>query len=194
MSKFSIELPNRIFLRNVDGKAIYWDTENVPEAVMAKIAEVGAKTVLTNAYNGGGAKASDAERLAALQKKMDSWARGEFNVVERGESAYTGMKEAAIDHYRAQTNASQKQAEDAFRALVVEAFGKDAKATFGNVLDAMAQLRVKDGEFDNAADAREAIEAFYAKLADDAAKAREKSSKKLVAPKLDLSAFKKASK
>lgn len=192
MSKFAIELPDRIFLRNVDGKAISWDTTSVPEAVMAKIAEVGAKTVLTNAYNGGGANATTSERLAALQKKMDSWARGEFNVVERGESAYTGMKEAAIDHFREATNASQKQAEDYFRGLVVEAFGKDAKATFSNVLDAMAQQRVKDGEFDNAADAREAIEAFYAKLADDAAKKRAKAADKLVAPKLDLSAFKKA--
>lgn len=191
MAKFSIELADRIFIRNVDGKAVNWDVASMPESVIAKITEVGAKTILTNAYNGGGAKATDAEKLAAMQKKMDSWARGEFNVVERGESAFTGMREAWTDEFRAATGASLKQADTFLADKVKGALGKDAKASFTNYLDVTAAELVKAKEFDNALDAREALEAHYAKLADDAAKARAKASAKLEAPKLDLSAFKK---
>lgn len=194
MAKFVIEMPDRITVRTVNGAPVYWEVAKMPESVMADIARVGGLTVLTNAFNGGGANATEAERLAAMQKKLDAWERGEFRVVERGESAFTGMREAWLDEFRAATGASLKQAETFLRDKVTAALGKDAKATFSNYLDVTAAELVKANEFESAADAREALEAHYAKLADDAAKARAKAGAKIEAPKLDLSAFKKSAK
>lgn len=194
MAKFTIELPDRITVRTVGGSPVYWEVAKMPESVMADIARVGGLTVLTNAFNGGGSKATDAERLAAMQKKLDAWERGEFRVVERGETAFTGMREAWLDEFRAATGASLKQAESFLADKVHATLGKDSKATFSNYLDVTAAELVKAGEFDNAADAREALEAHYAKLADDAAKARAKAGAKIEAPKIDLSAFKKPTK
>lgn len=188
----TLTLPKRVVLGSVDGKPVYWDLEATVPLIGAKLVEVGGRTVLTNAYNGGGSKATDAEKVAARQKKLDAWARGEFNVVERGETAFTGMREAFLDEFREATGASQKQAEAFIADAVHNALGKDAKATFSNYLDVRAAELVKAGEFESAGDAREALESHYAKLADDAAKARAKTAAKLEAPKLDLSAFKKA--
>jgi hypothetical protein len=189
----SLSFPNRVFLRNVGGKPISLDVSALPDAIVERVFEVGAKTILTNVYNGGGKDASDAEKLAALQKKMDAWARGEFAVVERGESQFTAMREAWLDEFRAATGASIKQADEYLSAKVKDALGKDAKATFSHFLDVTANEYVAAKQFDNAADAREALEAHYAKLADDAAKQRDEAAKKLKAiPALDLSAFKKA--
>lgn len=192
MLKRSIELTPRIMLRTVAGNAIYLDVDKLPDPIIAKVFEAGAKVILTNAFNGGGKDATEAERLAAMQKKMDAWSRGEFAVVERGESAFTGMREAWLDEFREATGATIKQA-DAFLAdKVHSALGKDAKATFSNYLDVTAKELVKAGQFESDADAREALEAHYAKLANDAAERRAKAKAKLEAPKLDLSAFKKA--
>lgn len=190
----TLSIANRIFLRTVDGKPVNWDTANCPDPLFEKLIEVGAKTILTNVYNGGGKDATPAEKLAALQKKLDAWARGEFNVVERGESQFTAMREAWVDETRAATSMTIKQADEYLRAKVVEKYGKDAKATFSLFLDATAAEYVAAGQFESAADAREALESHYAKLADDAAKAREKASAKIEVPTLDLSAFKKVAK
>lgn len=191
-STYAIELPDRVLVRTVAGEAVYWDISKLPLAVLAEVCRVGGLTILTNAYNGGGGNATEAERLAAMKKKLDAWERGEFRVVERGESAFTGMRESFIDEFRAANGASLKQAEAFIADKVHAAMGKDSKATFSNYLDVTAAELVKSGEFESAADAREALEGHYAKLADDAAKARAKASAKLEAPKLDLSAFKKA--
>lgn len=188
----TITLPDRIFLRTVGGKAINCDTRKLNESVMAKIAEVGIKTILTNVYNGGGKDASESEKLAALQKKLDAWERGEFAVIERGENQFTAMREAWVDELRAATKMTAKQCDEYLREKVKAKFGDDHKATFSAFLDATASEYVEAGQFDNAADAREALEAHYAKLADDAAKEREAASAKVVVPTLDLSAFKKA--
>lgn len=189
----SINLPNSLFLRNVDGKAVNLPMQSLPDSVIEKIVEVGAKTVLTNVYNGGGKDASKAEKLAALTKKIDAWKRGEFNVVERGESQFTAMREAWMDEIRAATKMTIKQADEYLSAKVKEALGKDTKATFTAFLDVTAAEYVAAKQFDNVTDAREALEAHYAKLADDAAKARDEAAKvKVEVPALDLSAFKKA--
>lgn len=188
----TVNVADRIFLRTVDGKPVNWDAKDVPDSIIEKLIEVGAKTILTNVYNGGGATATTSEKLAQLQKKLDAWKRGEFNVVERGENQFTAMREAWMDEIRAATSMSIKEADEYLRGKVRAKFGEDHKATFSAFLDATAAEYVAAGQFENDADAREALEAHYAKLADDAAKAREKASAKVVVPTLDLSMFKKA--
>lgn len=189
MTKVTANIADKIFLRNHNGEAIY-----VPGETLAKVAdkliEVGAKTILTNVWNGGGKDATDAERLAALQKKIDSWNKGDFNVVERGESQYSAFREVYVADCIA-AGFTTKQAEDAIKAKVAERLGKDTKATFANFIEASAIEYAESGEMTRD-EARTALEAYYAKESDRRAKEREKASAKIELPKLDLSAFAKA--
>lgn len=188
MTKHTIELADRIFLRNHNGEALYVTAEQMAP-VLSKLVEVGAKTVLTNVWNGGGKDATDAERLAALMKKLDSWSKGEFNVVERGESQYSAFREVYIADCIA-AGFTTKQAEDALKAKVLERLGKDTKATFANFIEASAIEYAEGGDM-NRDEARSALEAYYAKESDRRAKEREAAKAKIELPKLDLSAFKK---
>lgn len=188
MTKVSVELPASIFLRNHEGKALSVTAEQMTP-VLAELIKVGAKTVLTNVWNGGGKDATDSERLAALQKKLDAWSRGEFNVTERGESQYTAFKEVFIADCIAAGHTT-KSAEEAIRAKVAELLGKDTKATFANFIEATAIEYEKAGDMTRD-EARNALEGYYANEADKRAKAREAANAKIELPKLDLSAFKK---
>jgi hypothetical protein len=188
MGKHTVELPATIFLRNHEGKALV-ATEAQLAPVLSKLVEVGAKTILTNVWNGGGKDATDAERLAALLKKLDAWAKGEFNVVERGESQYTAFREVYVADCIA-AGFTTKQAEDALKAKVLDKLGKDTKATFANFIEASAIEYAEGGEMSRD-DARTALEGYYAKEADRRAKERESASAKIELPKLDLAAFKK---
>lgn len=193
MFKVEIELPETVFMRNVGGKAI-----NLPLAEIAKHPKViadlvvgGAKIISTNTFNGGGKETAEPVRLAQMQKRWDAWLRGEYVMVERGETAFTGMREAFIAECVA-AGMTTGDAEKLIKAKVAERLPEGTKATFGNYLDASALEYVEAEQFETAADAREALEGHYAKLADEAAKRRAKVSAKLVAPTIDLSAFKKA--
>lgn len=189
MTQFNINLPESIFLRNVAGKAISCKPAEF-EAILGRVCEVGIKTILTNVYNGEGKDATETERLAKLEKKLDAWKRGEFVVVERGESSYTPMREVFISDC-VRDGLTVKQAEQAMRDAVTERLGKDAKATFSNYLDATAAAMAEGDEFDDAASAREALEGYYAAEAEKRAAAAAKVSAKVKVPTLDLSAFKK---
>lgn len=203
MFKVTIELPEKAVLFTTDDKqdmAINFKAMDdsgklVPFLSGKSGALVRALRIpLMNAYNSPGASGTPAEKLAAAKKRRDSWERGDWAIVERGESEHTAMREAWIDDFRLQTGATQKEAESHIRATVVEAYGKDSKATFGNFIDATAQSHVDNGDFDNLADARDAVESALKLLVEAAAKRREEAAKKAIVPTLDLSAFKKKAK
>lgn len=188
MGKHTINLPTSIFLRNHNGEALVV-TEAQLAPVLTKLVETGAKTILTNVWNGGGKDATDAERLAALLKKLDSWSKGEFNVVERGESQYSAFREVYVaDCITA--GFTTKQADTAIQTKVAERLGKDTKATFANFIEASAIEYAEAGDMTRD-EAREALEAYYAKEADRRATERAKASAKIELPKIDLAAFKK---
>ena len=188
MAKVTVNVPDRIFLRNHNGEAIYATAEQLT-AVADKLLEVGAKTILTNVWNGGGKDATDAERQAALSKKLDSWSRGEFNVVERGESQYSAFREVFVADCVA-AGMTTKAADEAIKAKVAELLGKDTKATFANFIEASAIEYAKGGTMTRD-EAREALESYYAKESDRRAKEREKAGSKIALPTIDLAAFKK---
>lgn len=188
MSKHTIELPASIFLRTHAGKAINV-TEDQLAPVLAKLVEVGAKTILTNVWNGGGKDATDSERLAALDKKLAAWSRGEFNVTERGESQYSAFREVWLADMIAAGN-STKASEDFLRAKVAERLGKDTKATFANFIEASA-IEIAEGKEMTRDEARNALESYYASESDRRSKEREKAGSKVTLPTIDLAAFKK---
>lgn len=179
MTTVTFERPAPTLLRTVAGKPVYLDWALVPEAVMSAIMIGGAKIILTNAFNGGGKDVSETARLAQMLKRIDAWQRGEYVQVERGENAYTAMKEAFVDERRAATGASAKDVEASIRVLVTATFGKDEKATFARFLDAIATLKAKEPGALPMAEIRTKLEVKYAKLADDARKARDAVSAKL---------------
>lgn len=193
MTKFTIELPASIFIRTHAGKALNVVPAEV-EKVLGKVAEIGMKTILTNVWNGGGKDATDAERLAAFLKKLDSWKRGEFNVVERGESQYTAFREVFVADCIA-AGMTTKGAEDAIKAKVSERLGKDAKATFANFIESTAieYMEASKGSDDvmTRDEARERLEAYYAHESDRRAKEREAAGKKIKLPVIDLASFRK---
>lgn len=120
------------------------DLYQVPESVIAKILEVGARTILTNTYNGGGKDATEAEREAKVDAKVKAWLSGDFNANggERGDSLATEMKDAFIAK-QIVNGRTVKQAEATIRDTVTAAFGKDEKASFGRFLEAVATLKAK---------------------------------------------------
>lgn len=195
MTNVAITLPASTFIRTVkdkDGKGVSFNVvwDELPAEVVARICEAGAKVILTNAYNGGGKDASEAEKTAAMVKKLDSWKRGEFNVVERGESFYTAWKQVYLADCVA-AGMTVSAAESLLKDKVTERLGKETKATFANYLEATALEYVDAGEFEDKAAALEALEAHYTAKAQEAAEAAAKAAEKIKAPKLDLSAFKK---
>lgn len=183
----TLTLPNRIRLYDHDGAPVYWNLAETVPLIGAKLVEVGGRTVLTNVRNGGGKAASDAERNAAVLKKLDAWKRGEFNVTERGESAYTAWREVFVQDCIT-AGLTTKAAEDGIKAKVLERLGKDAKATFANFIEASAIEYAEGGEMTRD-DARERLEAYYASEAER--RAKERADVKVSLPTLDLSAFKK---
>lgn len=191
MTMYQIELPDSIFIRTHDGKALNVKPGDIT-AVLGKVAEVGMKTILTNVWNGGGKDATDAERLAAFLKKVDSWKRGEFNVVERGDSQYTAFREVFMADCIA-AGLTTRNAEEAIKAKVADKLGKDTKATFANFIEASAIEHAEGGDMTRD-EAREALEGYYAAESDRRAKEREKAGSKVKLPTIDLAAFKKAPK
>lgn len=184
----TITLPETIFLRNHEGQALHVTAEQMAP-VIDKLISVGAKTILTNVYNGGGEKATPAERLAAVQKKLDAWSKGEFNVVERGESQYTAMREVFVADMVAAGHTTAAAAE-AIKAKVAERLGKDTKATFANFIEASAIEYAEAGDMTRD-EARTALENYYASEADRREKERAKAGTKVELPKIDLAKFKK---
>lgn len=189
MTAISINMPAATHLRNVGGKSVKLDWSKVPAGILPAILEVGAKTVLTNAFNGGGKGATEAEKLAAMEKKMAAWYRGEFNVVSRGESGMGALKEQYIDERRADTGASRADVERAIKATVASVFGRDESATFGKFLDAVAALKCRADDNLNAADVREELEAALAERAEKAAQARVWVRDKIDTSSIDLASL-----
>lgn len=185
-NEYTITLSDGILIRSHAGEAIRWNPSETPD-ILSQLALVGAKTILTNVWNGGGKDATDAERLAALTKKLDAWKRGEFNVTERGESQFTAMREVYIADCVA-AGLTTKQAETALRDKVAAFMGADTKATFANFLEASAIEAAKAGDMSRD-EAREALESYYAAEADKREKERAKAGAKIEAPKIDLAAF-----
>lgn len=185
----SVTLPTRINLRTHNGEPVYIEAEKHIGPVASKALEVGVRTMLTNVWNGGGKDATDAERFAALMKKLDAWARGEINVTERGESQYSAFREVWLADMIAAGNTT-KASEDYLRAKVAERLGKDAKATFANFIEASAIEAAEGGEM-NRDEARMALESYYASESDRRAKEREKAGSKVKLPTIDLASFKK---
>jgi hypothetical protein len=199
MTKVTLNLPSAITvaLGKDSGKRQEVETARVAANVWEAIAVAGAKVILTNVFNGGGKDASFDDKAAAVQKKLDAWYRGEFAVIERGDSAMTAMKEACLEYRISQYGETMAQAERHIRDTVKETFGEKESATFGKYLDAVgtALAREQHGKAATAeqvAEARATVEAFYQGLADEAARKRAEIAAKVKAPKLDLSMFKKA--
>jgi hypothetical protein len=198
MTNVSFQLATgSIFIRTVvvDGKtqAFNVDIADLPETVLASIFQTGMKVLLTNVYNGGGKDATDSERVAALQKKVDSWKRGEFNVVERGESFFTAWREVYLADCIA-AGMTSKAADANLKEKVTARFGKDMKATFSAYLDAMALDYVEAGAAPDTASARQALEGYYMAETQKREEAAAKASAKIVAPTIDLKAFMKKAK
>lgn len=196
MPKLNINLPTSITvaLGKDTGQRLVVECARVPANVVEAIFVAGAKVILTNAYNGGGKEAKQADKEAAARKKLDAWYRGEFNVVNRGESGMTALREAYVDDVRAKTGATAKAVEDSIRATVASVFGDKEPATFGRFIDAVGLLIAKQKHGAKPSDEqvqteRDGFEAKYQGLADEAAKRRADATAKLDLTNLVLADF-----
>lgn len=190
MEKITFEVDGKFNLRTYNGEPVYVDTAKHLAPVAAKLFEVGMRTVLTNVWNGGGKDATEAERYASVMKKLDAWTKGEFNVTERGESAYSAYREVFIADCVA-AGLTVKAAEEAIKTKIAERLGKDTKATFANFIEATAIEYAEADKSMTRDEARESLERYYASESDRRAKEREKASGKVKLPTIDLAAFKK---
>lgn len=185
MAKVTINLPTaHIIKRHADGDIIL-DLTKLPLPIVEQICTIGAQTVLINAWNGGGAAATDSEKRAAVMKKIDAWLRGEWsaNGGARGDAFSTLMKEAYVEAVVAATGASPKKVDESMAALVKSTFGEKAANRFTRFLDAKAKVEAKRDGADEA-DVRKALEDKWAAAATALAAERAK-----VADKLDLTSI-----
>lgn len=201
MQKVSFNLPDTITVLagRESGDKVVVETKRLAahaEALFPAMMTAAIKVILTNAYNGPGAKAHQSEKKIAMDKKLASWYRGEFNVVNRGDSATTALREAYIDDVRSKTNASARDVEASIKATVTAAFGSNESASFGRFMDAMALLLAreahgKDATPEQIGESREAFEAHYQALADEAAKRRGDAAAKIDLTAISLASFAK---
>ena len=176
MVNVSINVPASIMLRNVDGKPVYLNVEALPTAIIGKVFEAGAKVILTNAFNGGGAKSTEAEKLAQMLKRMDAWMKGEYAVTERGASQETLMREVYVARVMEAKGCSAADVDKAIKATVAKVMGKDTAAKFSTFISCVAKVKF-DGDTDGAVkweqDTIADLEKAAAELAAERAKATE---------------------
>lgn len=184
MVEVTITLPTATFIRNVGGKAVKLEWNKVPASVLADLLEGGAKVILGNAFNSGGKDRVESERLAQMQKRIDSWYAGQYAITERGDAQLTIVRDLYIAHVAAQNGVPVKAVEDAFAASIKETYGKDAKVSAENVIN-IAVRNIAAATDTDEATAREAFESEWFKRADE-----ERAARDAVKAKLDLSNLK----
>lgn len=192
MSKFNIVLADSVALFTGDNhKVAEIDTTRFTDAFVAEAFIKSLRIAAMNTYNGGGKDASAAEKQARLDKRLASWYKGEWAIVERGEGIMTAYKEEVFYPMALEQGMTLAAADKLIKEKVKEHFPPETKATFANYLNATA-IESK-GEFDgDQAAALEAIEAFYESELTERRAKQAKSASKIVAPKIDLAKFKKS--
>lgn len=165
MFKTEITLPDSTFILNHKGEAVNVDWTKMPASVLGGILEGGAKIILKNSYNSGGKDKPNAEKLASMQKRLDSWYKGDYAITERASSQATLMRECYVAEVQARTpGASVKAIEDKIKATVKGVLGESQNATFDNFLEAIAKGKYpKDTKAANEAKAK--LVAHYEKAA-----------------------------
>lgn len=147
-----------------------------------------------------GAANSDAVFESMRAKRAAVWLTGVWSSKGGGgERALTAVREAYVDDVRAKTGASVREVEANIKATVASAFGDKEPATFAKFIEAMGLALAKNEHGDKATaeqvgEAREAFEAHYQALADQAAKARAAAGAKVDLTSLTLAAFAKVAK
>jgi hypothetical protein len=190
MFTFTIELPESIKVAVGDtGKETLVDIAAIAKAHPGLIRNaalsgfIGTLNNISRGKDDDGKANSDAVWAAMRAKRVDAWLAGDWAMRAGGERAMTQLKEAFIDERRAATGATIAQVERSIKDLVANTFGKEEAATFGRFLDAVALMMVRrDTGGDDVklvTETREALEAKYQKLADEAKAARDKVSAKL---------------
>lgn len=152
------------------------DRAKLPENVINAILESGIKVILLNTYNGKGKDATADERQAALDKKLAAWYRGEFNVVERGDSFKSIMREAFYAAEAERLGLSASAVEKRYNKLIDDTLPKDAEGkapakSVDNLFRAVSMAVAKASNGD-AADVQKKLEAKYSAAAEELAKAR----------------------
>lgn len=151
------------------------DRAKLPENVVNAILESGIKVILLNTYNGKGKDATADERQAALDKKLAAWYRGEFNVVERGDSFKSLMREAFYAAEAERLGLSASAVEKRYNKLIDDTLPKDGDKAPAKSVDnlfravSMAVAKAQDGD---AAEVQKKLEAKYSAAAEELAKAR----------------------
>lgn len=187
--KVEIELVSSVFVRNdAKGKAINLDLTKVPANVIADLVVSGATVILNNTYNGGGKEKAVADKEAALLKRLDSWYKGNFTIIERAENQYTAMREQYASEQAEKFGRSRAQVDKVIKDTVEKTLGKEASATFSNFLLAVATQKFE--ALDDAAKAKTSIigirEEIERGLAERTAEAEAK--RKAVADSLEVPA------
>lgn len=175
MHKVTIELPDAVTIRTVKGKAFNVETAKVPANVLAALVEGGMKIIGNNVWNGGGKDVQEADRLAALEKRVKAWYAGQYAIVERegGQQLLTVAFEAWRDKMASDNGVTQKVMDDYLAGMVKDAFGKDAKLSADNKINAackaLAAESKTDAETERTAWNEKWMPIAEAKLADEAA-------------------------
>lgn len=141
-------MTSKIEVRRSDKRLVATvDLAKLGENVTRAILESGIKVILLNTYNGKGKDASDDDRQAALDKKLAAWYRGEFNVVERGDSFRSIMREAFYAAEAERLGLSTSAVEKRYNKLIEDTLpkvdGKPAAKSVDNLFRAVATAVAK---------------------------------------------------
>lgn len=170
MSKIEVRRSDKRLVATVDTAKL---AANVRDAIL----EAGIKVILLNTYNGKGKDATDDDRQAALDKKLAAWYRGEFNVVERGDSFKSLMREAFYAAEAERLGKSLSSVEKLYNKLIDDTLPKDGDKlpakSVDNLFRAVAMQVAKSRNEVNKAAAEKAGQEFVPVNPDDIQRALE---------------------
>lgn len=90
MTTLTIEVPAEIVVGTWDGDTVRFNPADMPGNILSDIFYHGALRVLRD---GVGGKDTDAEKVAAVRKRLDSWKAGSWAVAVRGAATDTLIRE-----------------------------------------------------------------------------------------------------
>ncbi len=186
MFKVEITLPNSTFVLNHKGEAVNVDWQKMPAGVLGDILEGGAKIILKNSYNSGGKDKGDAEKLAGMLKRLDSWYKGNYAIVERASSQATLMREAYVSEMQAKhPGLAASKVEAKIKETVKAQLGESENATFDNFLTALAMSK-HNGDRKAAQPTLEKLQAHWEGKAAELAAQRDAASVEIDLTDFDL--------
>ncbi len=192
MVTFTVELPDTVSVELGKDSGIFTvvPVKDFPESTIRFAVINGFQGALNNISRGtddDGKANSDDAWLALRTKRMTPWFEGSAWASTTRENVSSGVKDAFMADFMDKTGLDSKRADVYLKAKVVSAFGKDAKATLGNILESIALEKEKAKALPKGMSRESYVDGLYEQYRKAAAE--KANAAKVVVAELDISSI-----